>query len=76
MGPGQSKALAQLRVGVSARASGPPEAQPRPHPELRPGVWATASSQGFGPRADGWEGSKEARSDEKKVYKEERSGSG
>jgi len=34
MGPGQSNAQAQPRVGASARASAPPEAQPGPQPEV------------------------------------------
>jgi len=34
MGLGRSKARAQPRVGASARASAPPEAQPGPQPEL------------------------------------------
>jgi len=57
MAPGWSKAQAQPRFGASARASAPPEAQPRPQPEL----------EVFAPEAKGWEGSREARSEGKKV---------
>jgi hypothetical protein len=64
--PGLSKAQEQPGVGASARTSALPELKPGRQPEL----------EVFAPEAEGLEGSKEARSVGKEVYKEERSGSG
>jgi hypothetical protein len=66
MGPGQSKARAQPRVGACARAGVPPEPKPERQPEL----------EVFEPEAEGHKGSKEARSNGKEVSDAEQSGSG